>query len=329
MNIIHELNQLDWGGVEKVIHNIIKFDGINKHSIIAYKDGDYRGELENVGAKIIFPKDEEVEIEADVVHIHSGGDISSIARDLEGRLPILETIHSPVRSPMAKELISQRVGVTEAVSRMNESCITIHNGLDLEALEPTKTKGEVKKELNIQEGLPIIGRLGRIGRDKCLEEWLLTCYRLQQEGLEFTPLIVGGEACNAPGYISKLKLMAASLPVENIIWMGHRSDIANYLQIMDIFLYPSPTEGFGLVFAEAMYCGAVVVTYKTDVTLEVAGGYAILTEQSIDGLAEGIKKALDTNFRDNIIPLAHNFVETEFPVLKMVSKYQEIYKQVA
>ena len=329
MKILHEIGQLSFGGVEKVIRNIIKFDTENRHSIIAYKDGDYRKELEAVGAEIIFPEDKEVEIEADIVHIHTGGDISPLARDLEGKLPIIETIHSPVRSPMMKELISQRIGVTEAVSRLNENCVTIHNGLDLEALEPTRTKEEVKKELGIQGGVPVIGRLGRIGRDKCLEEWLIVAYRLQQEGLNFIPLIVGGEASNAPGYIGKLKLMAASLPVKGVVWTGNRVDIANYLQVMDVFLYPSPTEGFCLSFVEAAYVGSVVVTYKNPVATEVLGGYSILTENSIDGLVGGVHKALDIGLQDAIVPLARHFVFTEYSAERMVRQYQEVYRQVA
>ena len=63
----------------------------------------------------------------------------------------------------------------------------------------------------------------------------------------------------------------------------------------NVFLYPSPTEGFGLVFAEAMYCGSVLVTYDNEVTREVAGGFAILETNSIEGLERGVNRALDIN----------------------------------
>ncbi|MBI4708241.1 MAG: glycosyltransferase family 4 protein [Candidatus Omnitrophica bacterium] len=329
MNIIHELNQLNYGGVEKVIRNIIKYDKENNHQIVAYKDGPFKKEFEKIGARVVFlPKEGTVDFDADVIHVHSGGGISEMAKILGRNFPVVETIHSPVRSPMTNEFISQRVGVTEAVCRMNSNCITIYNGLDLDTLEPDRYPEDVKKELGIPDGVPIVGRLGRIGKDKCLEEWILACYYLQQQGVNFIPLIVGGEAAGLDGYVGKLKLMAASLPVKGIIWAGHRADVANYLQIMDVFLYPSPTEGFGLVFAEAMYSGSVVVTYKNDISMEVAGGYSVLTEKSIKGLVDGVKKALDINIRDNIVPMAHDFVAEMFNAERMTSEYQEVYKRV-
>ncbi len=108
-----------------------------------------------------------------------------------------------------------------------------------------------------------------------------------------------------------MKLMAASLPVKGVIWAGHKADVANYMQIMDVFLYPSPAEGFGLVFAEAMLAESVVVTYRNKVTMEVAGGYAVLTEEIVPGIVAGVKKALDINIRDAIIRCPRDFVVQE------------------
>ena len=327
MRIVHELNQLEYGGVEKMIKSIIKYDTKNNHFVVAYKDGPFRKELNKLGVEILLTGDKEVDFVADIAHIHSGGALSSMAVELGKSIPIVETIHSPVRSPMPNNLIRQRIGVTSAVSKMNSNCITILNGIDLNELDPDRYPEDIKRELGIPEGLPVIGRLGRIGKDKCLEEWILTCYYLQQQGIEFIPLIVGDEALGINGYVGKLKLMAASLPVKDIVWAGHRADVANYLQLMDVFLYPSPTEGFGLVFAEAMHAGSVVVTYKNDITMEVAGGYSILTDKSINGLVGGVKKALDINVKDTIVSMAHDFVEQEFDAERMVAEYQEVYEK--
>lgn len=326
MRIVHELKQLAYGGVEKVIHNIIKYDDQNEHTVVAFQDGPFRQEFEKVGAKIIFaPKEGEIDFEADLIHIHTGGAMSDMAQSLGKIFPVIETIHSPVRSPMSDSVIKLRVGVTEAVSRMNSNCVTIHNGVDFSQLEPDRYPEDVKRELGIPEGVPVIGRLGRIGKDKCLEEWLLACYYLQKQGVEFIPLIVGGEAAGLEGYVGKLKLMVASLPVKGVIWAGHHADVANYLQVMDVFLYPSPTEGFGLVFVEAMHAGAVVVTYDTDVTREICGGFSVLTENSIPGLVFGVQKALDVNMRDAIVPLAQSWVREQFDARRMVREYQEVY----
>jgi len=328
MKIVHELTQLDHGGVEKVIKNIIEYDLENEHTIVAYKDGTYKKKLEDAGAKIILACDEDVGVDADVIHIHTGGGISQLAHQLSTRFPIVETIHSPVRSPMSNMTITQRIGVTDVVSRMNSNCKTIHNGLAFSDMIPTKTPAEVIEELGIDSEIPIVGRLGRLGRDKGLEDWILTCYELQKQGVIFTPMVIGGEARGCNGYRGKLKLLAASLPVKDIVWVDTTDDIANYLQLMEVFLYPSPTEGFGLVLIEAMYSGCVVVSYDNEVNQELIAGYSILTDRSIAGLVKGTLKALDTNYQDALSGISRDWVKDKYDAAVMSQNYQDVYKEV-
>lgn len=329
MKIVHELNQLDFGGVERVIRNIIKFDEKNEHTVLTYSDGPYRKELESVGAKIHLLSDAEDEFSADVVHVHSGGGRSNMAAHLGGKFPIVETIHSPIRSTINDAFVTQRVGVTRAVSRLNRNCTTVKNGLDFSDLVKTQTVQLTKKQLGIPPDIPVIGRLGRIGYDKGLEEWLLVCRTLQSRGMEFIPLIVGGEARGAKGYFGKLKLMAECMPVENVVFAGHRTDVANVLSCMDVFLYPSMTEGFGLVFAEAMFCGAVVVANRTEVTHEVIGGYSVLVDpgKGIRGLAEAVEQAMNPIIKDELKPLAAEFVVENYSAQRMSEEYGNIYER--
>jgi glycosyltransferase involved in cell wall biosynthesis len=65
------------------------------------------------------------------------------------------------------------------------------------------------------------------------------------------------------------------------------------------------------------------------VTREIAGGYAILETNSIDGLVLGTIKALDINIRDAIIPLAQSWVEEQFDAERMSKDYQELYERIA
>lgn len=329
MNILHELHQLDFGGAERIVRNIIKFDTVNTHYVGTYKDGPFRAKLEEAGAKIVLLEDNELDIPADVIHVHSGGGASPVAEDCAGNFPIIETIHSPIRSPLRRDLITQRVGVSETVSKLNHDCVTILNGLDFPELCATLTPQTIRKELGISG--PVVGRLGRLGFDKGLEDWLLMCYELQQRGFKFTPLIVGGEARNAKGYRGNLKVMAASLPVEGVVWVDNVTDIANYLQIMDVFAYPSPTEGFGLVFAEAIYQGALVAAYKTEVTLELFGGYAGLVDpdKGINAFADEVQKLLtDTSYADAFRGTAYDWVVDQYDAERMSKEYQELYERV-
>jgi len=211
---------------------------------------------------------------------------------------------------------------------LNKGAITILNGIDFESMVPDKSPGQIIKELKINPVLPVVGRLGRIGKDKGLEQWILTCYYAQQQGFNFTPIIIGDEARDCEGYRGKLKLMIASLPVENVIWIPNQLNIADYLQIMEVFLYPSPTEGFGLSLIEAAYMDAVVVTYNNDVNKEILAGYAKLVDKNIPALVEGLKTALDHNYQSALSGIAREWVETEFDAERMSLEYQCLYGKV-
>ena len=333
MKIIHELNQLDYGGVERVIRSIIKHDQKNEHTIVAYKDGPFRARLEEVGAKIVVvAENEESDLDADLIHIHSGGGMSQMAADVAGQLPVIETIHSPVRSPIPSNLITRRVGVCDAVARMNSNAIAIRNGVEADELMPENMIGreEFKREcLGIPEGAIVIGRAGRLGYDKGLEEWLLTVYHLQQRRHNIYPVIVGSEARDADGYMGKLKLMAESLPVKNIRWVGHQDNIMDWLVGMDIFLYPSRTEGFGLVFAEAMLAGCAVVAHKTDVTTELFGGHAVLVPLGLGimGLVNAVECVLKSPELMSELNNSHEFIASEYQAERMSQQYQELYDE--
>lgn len=331
MKICHEINQLNFGGVERVVRNLIKYDKKNDHTIISYKDGAYRSELENVGAKIIMLEKEAdtVDMEVDVFHVHTGGGESRLAVKAGLDFPVIETIHSPVRSIVPAEFIRQRIGVSKAVAAMNHNCECIYNGLDIDDLMKSNDQDplDVRKLLGIPLDAMVIGRLGRLGRDKGIEEWLLAVYRLQLAGHDVWPVIVGSQGQGDDRYFGSVKLMAASLPIKNIIFVGHKTDIMNYLQIMDIFLYPSPTEGFGLVFAEAMLAGCTVVAYRTDVTQELFSGYAILTDPNIPALVDGLKKALLPEIRNEFLGLSADFVRSEYDAQRMSQQYQELYER--
>lgn len=342
MIIMHELNQLEKGGAERVVLGIIKNDRKNSHIVYSYKDGPMRELLEAVGAKVIVENPETTEnLDADIIHLHTGGDASRLANAVKGQLPTIETVHSPVASAVRDQFVLLRVGVSNQVTKLNRKCRTIYNGVDFDRLsrhpegEAARIHNEqnpgsfmVLKSFREVHGIPadafVVGRLGRIGTDKCLEQFLVTCKKVQDNALcqDMHVLIVGDEAAGSIGYLAKMKVAAASLPLKNVHWIPSTEFVGWAMDAMDVFLYPSPTEGFGLVFLEAMACGVPVLTWETDLTRELLLGAAALTkEKTIAALAEeliylslnpGIRKSLGSEgqrcaegFTDEAMSLAY------------------------
>lgn len=326
--IIHESNQLAMGGSEEIVRCIVKYDKENEHTVLTYQDGPMRKPIEDAGGKVIVsqPKIDIDLNQFDIVHLHNGGMYSNLlSQNGNSKLKFIETIHSPVFSPHPDNLIIQRIGNSNAVTKMNKKCKTILNGVDFKELEMSGDiegrRVEIKKEIGIESDLPVVGRLGRLASDKWLEEWVLICYYAQQE-VDFIPLIVGPET--QKNYLGKVKLMIESLPLKNVIFTGARQDKANMYNIMDIFLYPSPTEGFGLVFLEAMYFGLPIISLETEVTKEVLGSYGYLMKWDLKKMVEVL---VDLIKKRNKEVVSQEVLEY-FSAQRMVKDYQEVYREI-
>lgn len=334
MKILHELNQLECGGAERIVESIIRHDSKNKHTVYSYKEGPMRAVLEAAGATVLVQTDDSeiIDMDCDLVHIHTGGSASLIASCVKGQLPTIETVHSPVASAVRDEWVSQRIGVSNVVSKLNRKCKTIYNGINLERLIVNRSNEETKsfrQEHGIPEDAFVVGRLGRIAIDKCLEEWLLASKKFVETGLCKKPyfLIVGDEPENYRGYLAKLKVMAASLPLRNVVFVPATEEIGRAFSAMDVFMYPSPTEGFGLAYIEAMAAGVPTLLWENDLTKELCLGAAALCKNTVKDLAETL--AYLFIHQDIRLELGHHgrqIVLSQFTSEIMSAAYQELYE---
>lgn len=375
MRILHELNQLDRGGAERVVLDIVKNQkklGIdNEHTIFTYHDGPMRRPLESVGATVIIDDPKKTpELQAEVIHIHTGGGKSILAESVKGQIPTIETVHSPVVSVIRPEYVTQRVGVSDVVSKMNRNCITIHNGVDIDRLNMSgpmfalsgyeiqegfipfeivskitdvdelnrilKTGEPIYKSAREFYGIPedsfVVGRLGRIGYDKYVEEFLIACKKTQDSNLvkNMHVIIAGSEASNAKCYLAKIKVAVDSLKLRNVHFIPDIEEVGWAYEAMDVFLYPSPNEGFGLVCAEAMACGVPVVTWETPLTRELFYGASILADNTIESLRKNlIYLALNSGIRKGIGSEGKEHILANFTAEKMAGEYADIYTKVS
>ena len=110
--------------------------------------------------------------------------------------------------------------------------------------------------------------------------------------------------------------------------LGRRNDIPKLMQEADFFILPSAYEGFGLVVAEAMACGAFVIATNSGGVAEVMGDTGILVRpQDSQALAQAMQQALsltDEQISSNNIR-ARKRIEELFSLEKSVEKWLEIY----
>ena len=143
---------------------------------------------------------------------------------------------------------------TAAVLRAQHMNHTIHlwsRGVDRTLFNPARRSLEYRRSIGLADDDIVITYLGRLVREKGLNDFADACGQLTARGIAHKVLVIGdGPARNA---------FAERLP--NAIFTGHQVEIelARALASGDIFLNPSITETFGNVTLEAMACALPVV----------------------------------------------------------------------
>jgi len=110
---------------------------------------------------------------------------------------------------------------------------------------------DVKKELDIPYGAKIIGHVGRFGKAKN-HEFIIKVFSELCKVREDYVLILVGEGDSR----RNIEELSKELGVyDKVRFLGLRSDIAELMSLMDVFLLPSLYEGFGIVLLEAQASG--------------------------------------------------------------------------
>ena len=100
-----------------------------------------------------------------------------------------------------------------------------------------------------------IGFLGRLNKNKGIEELLSAFNNLDTTNLTLT---IGGYS--EPAYLEYLKSISNEESYKKIKYLGYVSNRKTFYDSVDLFVFPSFSEGLGLVLLEAMSFSKVCVT---------------------------------------------------------------------
>jgi glycosyltransferase involved in cell wall biosynthesis len=128
----------------------------------------------------------------------------------------------------------------------------IPNGVDTLRFLPLKDtdKHTLKTKFGYPEKAPIVIYTGRLAPEKCIDNLIDVWNEIHTEYPHALLLILG----NGPEEMA-LKERAGN----GIRFLGAVEDVTPYLQISDLFVLPSATEGLSVAMLEAMACGLPVL----------------------------------------------------------------------
>lgn len=163
----------------------------------------------------------------------------------------------------------------------------LYNALDLSGISKRSEEPINLPEFTIPSFIIVI----RLSHEKTVDRAILAADRLRKEGYDFKILILGDGA-----EFTKLQNMISEYKLEDTITMfGRVSNPFPYMKKCDWLLCPSSRESFSLVLIEAITLGTPVITTDCGGPEDVIerGKYGVFTENSEEGVYQGMKKVLD------------------------------------
>lgn len=202
----------------------------------------------------------------------------------------------------------------------------VPTGIDIEnipALADDSTKEILQKILLIPENNKVLVAIGRLAKEKNLEEILFFISKMNRTDL--TLLIVG----DGPRFASLVEY-ARTLGISgNIIFAGMipHNDIPAYYQVGDVFLSASNSETQGLTTAEALAYGTPVLCRK-DLSLDhvIKDGVNGWQYESFEEFKDKLEGILSKEGIYKIIPNQTDAAEAyQNPLVKFTNAIESIY----
>jgi glycosyltransferase involved in cell wall biosynthesis len=132
----------------------------------------------------------------------------------------------------------------------------MNNAIDLNSFKFSKEiRYKYRKKLNVDENTKIIGHVGNINTQKN-HEFLIRLFKLYNDENSNSLLILIGDGPLKQKVIDLVKKLQLQ---EKVIFLGIKNDVNNWMQAMDILVFPSLWEGFGMVLIEAQAAGLPVL----------------------------------------------------------------------
>lgn len=305
IRVLQVFASLDRGGAETMIMNVyraidkkrVQFDFIVNESTNKYA---YEDEIINLGGKILkIPRYTisnyfkykqswiqllNVHPEWEIIHGHHTTPASIYLKQgkLYGRCTIAHshtaggesTIKSKVKIHLRRSMLGSadylfacsKSAADWMFGEENAKVKLINNAISAELFKyNTSTRAQIRKEFKIKEDTLVVGHVGNFSDAKNYP-LILEIFKEIQKYNNMALLILIGKNENDPGV--QKRVFESGLE-NNVIFTGVRSDIYNLLQGLDVFLFPSVTEGLPVTLIEAQASGLKIVASDV-ITKEVA-----------------------------------------------------------
>ena len=278
----------------------------------------------------------------DVVHIHSGS-ISALtyiayAAKKTGVKKIIVHSHSTgnpgikhsvikgVAAPLLEKVAtdylacSVSAGEWKFSSKICDNRLSVvKNGIDIQKFRyNSEVRNQTRNELGVPKNTIILGHVGRLSAEKNQSFLIDVLHRLSKKERDYRLLLIGAGEDRA-----KLEKKVETLGLnDKVIFLGNVNNVCDYMQAMDVFLFPSLFEGLGIVAIEAQGAGLPVIA-SNNVPEDIC--ITSLAERiSLDDMDLWIKKLEDIAFNNRKTDIK-SIQESGYDIADTARAIREIY----
>lgn len=258
---------------------------------------------------------------------------------------LIHTEHSNLFAHQGRLRLAERwlAGVTDAIvcdsekvkrqlvdeqGLPEEQLVTIVNGIDVARFGRPGDAQAVRCTLGINGATPVIGTVGRLAPVKD-HETLLEAFRLAAPQLPGAVLLIVGDGPVRAGLEARAQALGVA---DRVKFLGRRTDVAELLEIFDVFVLSSASEGMPLTILEAMAAGKPVVSTRVGGIPEIIedGRTGLLVPARSPGaLADALTRlAQDRMLQHTLGRAARDRVRAQHTLDHMVQAYESLYASV-
>lgn len=269
-----------------------------------------------------------------IVHVH--GNSGTLYLDIhalkQARVPIRiahshnSTCSHKIIHKILKKSLNKETTIAIACSKLagdwlfNKEYIILNNGIDIEKFAfNSEVRNKYRKEMNL-DGKYVLGHIGHFSYQKN-HEYLLKTFKEVHDRESNAILMLIGDGKLKQEIENQIKDLGIK---DSVLLLGKRSDAAQLMQAMDVFVFPSRFEGLPVVLVEAQTAGLKCIVSDT-ITKEcqITGRLKYLNlNESIDMWVTEVAKCKKSYKRDGIETFIRN---SKYNIKNEIKKLEEIY----